>query len=99
MAGLTARDGAQFRALIELRRRLSFRRFKGRPQEAAVTIVFLLLALPLPFLIWCTAILRRPHPSSDLVLLFTAINLFVLSVVFFILAMALLLPLIAIVDF
>ena len=65
MAGLTARDGAQFRALIELRRRLSFRRFKGRPQEAAVTIVFLLLALPLPFLIaFLTGHLyaRLPHP-------------------------------------
>jgi ABC-2 type transport system permease protein len=51
VAGLNPSDAAQFHALFKLRRVLSFRRFKGRPQEAAVTIVFLVLALPLPFLL------------------------------------------------
>lgn len=51
MAGLNASDAAQFQALFDLRRVLSFRRFKGRPQEAVITIVFLVLALPLPFLL------------------------------------------------
>ena len=54
MARLTADDRVQLRALLGVRKRLAFRRFKGRPQEGALTLLFLLGMLPGP---WFLAIL------------------------------------------
>jgi len=51
MVGLSGIEVAQFRELLSVRRRLSFRRFKGRPQEAVLTGVFLVLALPTPIML------------------------------------------------
>lgn len=48
MAGLTAHETSQLRALLRIRRLISFRRFKGRRQELILTIVFLVFALPMP---------------------------------------------------
>ncbi len=51
MAGLNAHESAQLRALLKIRRLISFRRFKGRPQELILTIVFLVFALPAPIML------------------------------------------------
>lgn len=51
MVGLTAHETAQLRALLKIRRLISFRRFKGRPQELIFTIVFLVFALPIPIML------------------------------------------------
>lgn len=51
MAGLTAHETAQLRALLKIRRLISFRRFKGRPQELVLTGVFLVFALPAPIML------------------------------------------------
>ncbi|HET6463474.1 MAG TPA: hypothetical protein VFH33_06715, partial [Candidatus Krumholzibacteria bacterium] len=51
MVGLTAHEAAQLRALLRIRRLVSFRRFKGRPQELVLTIVFLVFALPAPIML------------------------------------------------
>ena len=51
MVGLNAHETAQLRALLKIRRLISFRRFKGRPQELIFTIVFLVFALPIPIML------------------------------------------------
>jgi len=51
MVGLNAHEAAQLRALLKIRRLISFRRFKGRPQELIFTIVFLVFALPIPIML------------------------------------------------
>ena len=50
MVGLNAHETAQLRALLRVRRLISFRRFKGRRQELILTIVFLVFALPMPIM-------------------------------------------------
>ncbi|HKW14506.1 MAG TPA: hypothetical protein VJS69_08475, partial [Candidatus Krumholzibacteria bacterium] len=51
MVGLSALESAQLRALLQIRKWISFRRFKGRPQEAILTGVFLIFALPMPIML------------------------------------------------
>lgn len=46
MAGVAAKSGVQFRALVDLRRRLAFRYFKGRRYETFAAIVLPLAMLP-----------------------------------------------------
>jgi hypothetical protein len=73
----------------------------GKPLPALTGLVISnrtgLLLIPVAVMMWCIAIL--PRPTSDHVALFGAASALFSTTLFFIIAVALLLPLIMIVDF